>query len=110
MCPTKRIWLWVILAGAMGALTWHTFVGDEEVVAVAAFRGQVDPGCVEDARLVADAGRVAGLIAGAEVAVEGAAALTRLSVVRLRHLHHVARVAHHRHRLSITLVDRAHRS
>ncbi len=89
-------------------LTWHAFVRDEKVVAVSALGRQIDPGRVEDARLVADAGRVARLVAAAEVAVEGAAAARVLTVVRLGDLHHVARVAHDRNRLPIALVQRAH--
>jgi len=39
-------------------LTGDAFEGAEEVVAVSALRVEVDPGRVDDARLIANAGRV----------------------------------------------------
>ena len=88
--------------------TWHALIGDQKVVAVSAFRRQVYVGRCEDARLVANACRVARLCSRTEVAMETALALFGLAIESFGDLDHVAGVTLDWDGLTKALVNRPH--
>ena len=102
----------------MDAITWDALVADEEAVAVAAVVRDVSPRRYEGARPVADAGRIARLVAATAMwsrsvlkdrrrqgtAAVSSRAARRLTISGAEHSHVMTSVADDRYLSAVTLL------